>query len=161
LARPRSRKSRRWPSSNLAQRTQVTPDHKVTLHLIVSISRETRPLISLPTSLQGCGPRPIRMIRSPAHCCLDIHRRNPIRKRRLIKSRSPRLMEEGLMTFAPSNEISSTIPRLARSAVSHRFKPMRVNEQSKYADAAYIFKQHLTLEWQNLTTNGRSLRNSR
>jgi hypothetical protein len=31
---------------------------------------------------------------------------------------------------------------------------MRVNEQSTYADAAYLFNQHLTLEWQGLTTNG-------
>ena len=80
MAKPRSRKSRRWPSSNLAQRTQVAPDHKVTLQPIVSISRKTRPLISLPTSLQGCRPRPIRMIRSPSHCCLDIHRHNSIRQ---------------------------------------------------------------------------------
>ena len=42
-ARPRSRKSRQWPSSNLTQRTPVMPAHGGTLQPIVAISHETRP----------------------------------------------------------------------------------------------------------------------
>ena len=37
------------------------------------------------------------------------------------------------MTFAPSNETSSTTPNPARSAVNHRCKPMRPNKQAKGA----------------------------
>jgi hypothetical protein len=58
------------------------------------------------------------------------------------------------MAFAPSNETLNTTPSPARSTANHRCKPMRANEQAKGASAARLFKQHTTLERQDVATNG-------
>src|SRR5437660_12868333 len=80
LATARSRMSRLWPSSNLTQRTQVSPAHGGTIQPVVSISHEPRPFapFPLPASLQSCEPRTIHSIRSTSHLLRPIDRDRPI-----------------------------------------------------------------------------------
>src|SRR5437762_12484972 len=80
LATARSRMSRLWPSSNLTQRTQVSPAHGGTIQPVVSISLEPRPFapFPLPAPLRSCEPLILHAIRSTSHLLRPIDRATPI-----------------------------------------------------------------------------------
>jgi len=66
----------------------------------------------------------------------------------------PEFIETELKGLAPPNETSSRTPNLTLSTADQYYQPMHANEVAKGASLTRLFRQAMTKNDQDVTTNG-------